>query len=473
MQALLNLSEWLLPLSAFCFVVVYPSTVVAWTVYDAMVASQRAEAWKTERASNISKEKTLSKLCVDAQTRVQTSARWMRVARRLSRRLVRTSATLRLVLVGVCFSLVTVVVMHAPSFMLAQSGVYVRRDVGAQSAAIGHSFECWHSRQNALSSARFHLCAALGLSSLVWWIRGYRAARVVVSGAGTPSVKGLYNGRDEQPCLVHQHKCPDPLPHSMWHDVELRADAVSCLYHCVNEMPLGSLQKFEVVTDVPGNPILEDTDSTKFASFGHPLPFNYGCFPQTFRDPEETEVHGTGATGDNDPLDILDLCTAAVDPGVVFTCRPLAAVSLIHEHWADWKILAVNTESSDPLASASCIEDVVRIRPGRLEEVLQWIYDFKKTSSTSAVLNFEIHDAKEARAAIERDHRSWQRLVAQPSVDGFARGHWIGPGTRNSESRRCVSSALNRDDVDWFDPSVAIHTGAHAHFKLVSRHVQP
>jgi inorganic pyrophosphatase len=233
-------------------------------------------------------------------------------------------------------------------------------------------------------------------------------------------------------------------------------------------MPLGSLQKFEVMTDVPGNPILEDTNSSAFTSFGHPLPFNYGCFPQTFRDPEAERHSGEGDKGDNDPLDVLDLCAEAIDPGVVFTCRPLAAVSLIYESWADWKILAVNTDSSNPLAAAGCIEDVVRINPGRLEEVLQWIDDFKKTASTSAV-NFEIHDAKAARAIIERDHRSWQRLVAQPSVDGFARGHWIGPRTGQSEFRRFFSSALNRDGVEWLDPSIHSHGGAH-HVKLVSRH---
>jgi inorganic pyrophosphatase len=220
----------------------------------------------------------------------------------------------------------------------------------------------------------------------------------------------------------------------MWHNLDLHSKSLfsndTGLYHYVNEMPLGSLQKFEMMPDEVENIIIEDERGSRgLAAFGYPVPFNYGCLPQTFRDPEQVDqISGVG--GDNDPLDVLDLCPMEVGPGVVVTCRPLGAVCLIDEGEADWKILAVNVNSTDPLSSAKSVDDVELLRPGRVQEVLQWMDDFKKMSSAepgSAVLHFEIHDAERANTIIETDHVSWQKLVAlEPDANGFVKGHWTG-----------------------------------------------
>jgi inorganic pyrophosphatase len=230
---------------------------------------------------------------------------------------------------------------------------------------------------------------------------------------------------------IRWYQIPAETGVSWWHQVELHVkdwlDEDTGLFRYVNEIPRGALQKFEVQTGLRHNAIMEDAKGTRrLQEFGQAVPFNYGCFPQTFRDPEELDdIHG--APGDNDPLDVLDLTQEAVDPGAVVSCRVLGAVCLIDEGRADWKVIVVNVEAKDPLASAESIEDVERLAPGRVHEALRWMDDFKQHSSKSGtVLHFDIQDRKHAVKLIEKDHEAWSRLVAEAGSDGKARGqHWI------------------------------------------------
>jgi len=230
---------------------------------------------------------------------------------------------------------------------------------------------------------------------------------------------------------VHWHPTPPDSPESMWHHVSLHVknwldQEDKETFHYINEIPHGALQKFELQTKLPMNVIREDAKgSKKLKAFGQPVPFNYGCFPQTFRDPEELDaIHG--APGDNDPLDVLDLCPEAAGVGEVVRCRPLGAVCLIDEGQADYKIIAVNVSAKSPLAKARTIAEAEQISPGRIEQVLRWMDDFKQHSSkTDTTLHYEIHDASVAVGIIQKDFASWERLVKQAGDAGTARGHWI------------------------------------------------
>jgi len=218
---------------------------------------------------------------------------------------------------------------------------------------------------------------------------------------------------------------------SKWHHVDLHAktwlDEDTGVFRYVNEIPMGALQKFEMQTTDPDNVIREtEKDSAKLRAFGKPVPFNYGCFPQTWRDPKEIcEI--SGAIGDNDQLDVVDLCLETVAVGEVANCRPVGAVCLIDEGQADWKILVVNTDSNSPLADACTVEDVERIAPGRVNQVLKWIDDLKQHGKAEGTqpLDFKVHSAERAIEIINGDHQSWKRLVADVGPDGFSQGHWI------------------------------------------------
>lgn len=243
------------------------------------------------------------------------------------------------------------------------------------------------------------------------------------------------------PNNVRRYVAPAPTRVSLWHDVELRVkswlDEDTGLFRFVNEMPLGSLQKFEVQPHAAGNAISEDiVGSTRLASFGQPVPFNYGCMPQTYRDPRQLD-RIYDAPGDDDPLDIVDLTKQTMEVGQVAKCRPLGAVCLIDEGRADWKVLVVNTENPGPLADARSVEDVDRVYPGRVDECLKWMDDFKQSSGDDQVkLHFEIHGSELALSLIEQDHESWRRLVSKAGADGKANGHWVRvPGCVQAQPR--------------------------------------
>lgn len=217
---------------------------------------------------------------------------------------------------------------------------------------------------------------------------------------------------------------------SLWHDVSLYEqtwlDEATGLLRYVNEMPMGTLRKYEVQPGAPHNVIEEDVKgSAKLAKFGKPVPFNYGCFPQTYRDPNKAdEVYS--APGDDDPLDVIDLSDQPTKVGTIVRCRPLGAVCLIDEGQADWKVLVVNVDAKSPLADAMSIEDVERLAPGRIQACWAWMDELKRAGGKgNARLHRQIHDAQSALKLIEEDHKSWRELVRSAGPDGTARGHWI------------------------------------------------
>ena len=75
---------------------------------------------------------------------------------------------------------------------------------------------------------------------------------------------------------------------------------------------------------------------------------NYGAIPQTWEDPEHTSK-GVELTGDNDPIDVLELGSQIATVGEVYEVKVLGALGMIDGGEMDWKIIAVRT--TDPLAS--------------------------------------------------------------------------------------------------------------------------
>ncbi|CAE8630608.1 unnamed protein product, partial [Polarella glacialis] len=225
---------------------------------------------------------------------------------------------------------------------------------------------------------------------------------------------------------------------SLWHDVELYAktwlDEPTGLFRYVNEMPMGTLKKYEVQPGEPHNTIKEDVKgSKKLEKFGKPVPFNYGCFPQTYRDPKKADALYE-APGDDDPLDVIDLGDQPTEVGVIVKCRVLGAVCLIDEGQADWKVLVVNTETNSPLANARTVEDVERIMPGRIQQCWAWMDELKRAGGKgNAKLHRKIHDTECALNLIEQDHISWKQLLKEAGTDGMARGHWIRPAVGDTK----------------------------------------
>lgn len=94
------------------------------------------------------------------------------------------------------------------------------------------------------------------------------------------------------------------------------------------------------------NPIKQDVKNgqLRFYKWGDMM-FNYGAFPQTWEDPKL--VHpDTQKSGDNDPIDVIEIGTKQMQTGEVAPVKVLGILALIDDNETDWKVLAIQVSST-------------------------------------------------------------------------------------------------------------------------------
>lgn len=132
---------------------------------------------------------------------------------------------------------------------------------------------------------------------------------------------------------------------SPWHDIPLHAAGsteADQLFHFICEIPKGDTAKFEVHKSYGHNPVAQDHKKGKarFYKYGPSL-VNYGAITQTWEDPGF--VHpDTGAGGDNDPVDVLQINDTPCDLGEVMPVRVLGTLALVDGGETDWKLIVVD-----------------------------------------------------------------------------------------------------------------------------------
>ena len=113
---------------------------------------------------------------------------------------------------------------------------------------------------------------------------------------------------------------------NIWHDInENRVSPEDFI--CVVEIPKGSKKKYELDKET-GLIIL---DRILYTSTHYPA--NYGFIPRTYGD-------------DNDPLDVLLLCTEKLDPLTLVRAYPIGVITMVDNNSNDEKIIAI--PFSDP-----------------------------------------------------------------------------------------------------------------------------
>ena len=88
------------------------------------------------------------------------------------------------------------------------------------------------------------------------------------------------------------------------------------------EIEKGSKRKYELDKET-GLLVL---DRVLYTSTHYPA--NYGFIPRTYAD-------------DGDPLDVLVLCSEAIDPLVMVRCYPIGVISMVDDNMNDEKIIAI------------------------------------------------------------------------------------------------------------------------------------
>ena len=108
---------------------------------------------------------------------------------------------------------------------------------------------------------------------------------------------------------------------NIWH--EISSDRINSEdFIAVIEIEKGSNKKYEL-DKATGMIIL---DRVLYTSTHYPA--NYGFIPHTLAD-------------DDDPLDVLVLCSEAIDPLVLVRCYPIGVISMVDNGRLDDKIIAI------------------------------------------------------------------------------------------------------------------------------------
>jgi inorganic pyrophosphatase len=138
-----------------------------------------------------------------------------------------------------------------------------------------------------------------------------------------------------------------------WHCLDTGIDA-PVFVKSVIEIPRWSKGKYEM--DKASG--LLRLDRVLFSSVHYPA--NYGFIPQTYGD-------------DNDPLDILVICSIDVYPMCIVEAKVIGAMEMIDDEEKDDKIIAVAKNDM----SVNYINDLSELPPHTLVELKRFFEDYK------------------------------------------------------------------------------------------------
>ncbi|KAF0988684.1 hypothetical protein HZS_2901 [Henneguya salminicola] len=207
---------------------------------------------------------------------------------------------------------------------------------------------------------------------------------------------------------------------SPFHDIPLFNDQKGYLAHMIVEIPRWTNAKLEINTKSTLNPIKQDVKKGKPRFVNnifpfHGYPWNYGALPQTWEDPDYVDLH-TGAKGDNDPVDIIDIGCPLTQTGNVVIVKIVGCIALIDEGETDWKIIGINID--DPRhEKVSCLKTLKDNFPGILDNTIFWLRNYKvPCGSGQNKFAFEgeyLKDREFAMEIINCANISWKALVAR------------------------------------------------------------
>lgn len=232
---------------------------------------------------------------------------------------------------------------------------------------------------------------------------------------------------DEQWSMTFVDRANPLVKKSPWHHIPLQRSSHSTsrssvhvdtgiTYSFVNEIPKGQRAKLEVATKQEFNPIIQDrvkkTGALRNFTYGD-IPFNYGCFPQTWEDPSITDPN-TECKGDGDPVDVVELTGASLAVGSITPVRILGVLGLIDEGETDWKILTV--------AHSHEWKQLTDVPTSVLDGVIHWFRYYKTTDGkpeNQFAFDGKIQSESVALEVVEECHSQYRNLIS---------GHTPNPG---------------------------------------------
>ena len=163
---------------------------------------------------------------------------------------------------------------------------------------------------------------------------------------------------------------------NIWHDIShsrIKADD----FICVVEISKGSKKKYELDKDT-GFIILD-----RILYTSTPYPANYGFIPRTYGD-------------DNDPLDVLLLCSEPLEPLALVRAYPIGVISMIDNGKNDEKIIAI--PFNDP--TYNHYTDIDQLPAHIFDEMRHFFTVYKNLEHKTTAVN-EVSGREEAMKVIK------------------------------------------------------------------------
>ena len=164
---------------------------------------------------------------------------------------------------------------------------------------------------------------------------------------------------------------------NIWHDISpSRITAEDCI--AVIEIEKGSKKKYELDKET-GSLIL---DRILYTSTHYPA--NYGLIPRTYAD-------------DNDPLDVLVLCSEVIQPLSLVRCYPIGVITMLDQGKLDEKIIAIPFK--DPTYNS--YHDVSELPSHIFTEMSHFFTVYKNLEQKETMVD-EVRGAEDAKKVIQK-----------------------------------------------------------------------
>ena len=170
---------------------------------------------------------------------------------------------------------------------------------------------------------------------------------------------------------------------NIWHEINPKRITPED-FVAVVEISKGSKKKYELDKET-GMIIL---DRVLYTSTHYPA--NYGFIPRTYGD-------------DGDPLDVLVLCSEALDPLTLVRCYPIGVIAMLDDGRHDEKIIAV--PFSDPTYNG--FHDLLDLPPHIFDEMAHFFSVYKALEGKEAIPG----DVMGRKAAEEIIHQAIEHYV--------------------------------------------------------------
>ena len=171
---------------------------------------------------------------------------------------------------------------------------------------------------------------------------------------------------------------------NIWHDIA-PASITRSQFMAVIEIPAGSKKKYEMDKRTG---ILK-LDRILYTSTHYPA--NYGFIPRTYAE-------------DRDPLDVLVLCSEALDPMIMVKCYPIGVVRMMDNNECDDKIIAIPVE--DP--TWNFYKDISQLPPHVSSEMVHF-FEVYKSLENKVTASFDVFGREKAEEVIAENMDIYER----------------------------------------------------------------